>query len=226
MRISIMGLCAVVLLLGPLCSVGAAGKCEDVMNKFKKDGFSGLDEKESITMMECKFAEWNAKRDKLEAEAAEAKKCESRENLISILLDDLKFRTEVGYADTVEIRQNKDDDDGDDDDGDDDDESTLKLDEEAYRVAVGYFNRPASGLLLPLVNKGLGGRWEEKVCPFIDDELKFDLSFGFGRTVQDPKGPDNLKTSNKTFFNVGLRYSVPLEQLLPFFGINTSPRLQ
>ena len=142
MRLFIMGLCAVTLFLGSTCSVGAAGKCENVMNKFKANGFSGLDTKESITMMECKFAEWNAKRDKSEAEAAEEKnqgrKRVYEKNPVWLLLDDLKFKSDVGYTNTVGIIRDK----------EKSDPAPLRLDEEAYSVEVGYFDKPAFDVLL------------------------------------------------------------------------------
>ena len=219
MRLSIMGLCAVALFLGSVCSVGAAEECKDVMDKFEEsvknsntpgDAISGLGPEKLMTMMRCEFE------DKLESEAESLKRKHAyQKNWLLILLDDLKFRSEVGYTNTVGTRRE----DGGNPEG-------LLKKEEAYSVEVGYFGKPAFDFLL-LGNKsyrGHKGKTEKadfypngSWCSLFDDELKFDLSFGFGRTiVNEDNNGSSLETTNKTFFNVGLRYSLPLDQ--PLFG--------
>lgn len=187
MRLSIMGLCADALFLGPICSVGAA---EDSSQK-----------------EECEAKN---------SSGAQKHDCKDQGHPYrSFFLDNLELRATLGYTDIAGTERGG--------------GAPVRLDrEEAYSVEVGWFEKPAFDILLLLWGKQsyrqhkeetgktnwCSNNQEVSLCSLFDDELKFNLGFGFGRTIVKKEKDNNgtsLGTTNKTYFNVGLSYSVPLD---------------
>ena len=197
MRLSILGLCAVALFLGSVCSVGAA----EANSTGEEALFSALDQDKLRKMI----AEW----DKSEAKAGERKRKYEKRPVSRFFLDNLELKAALGYTDIAGTKRGS--------------GSPVSLDkEEAYSVEVGWFDKPAFDFLLLgdksyKEHKGKTGKTDlcskESWLSFFDDELKFDLGLGFGRTIIKKDNGSSLEATSKTYFNVGLHYSVPLEQL-------------
>ena len=155
-----------------------------------------------------------------------------RKPIRSFLLGDLKFKANAGYTETVgsnrlRSRGRRSDEDG-------DESGRLDNRAEAYGVEVGWFGKPVLRDFFFLFwdkdieehrkavekAKRTGeGNWDSLGF----DAVKLDLSFGFGRSIVDNlAGQQTLETYNKTFFTVGVHYSIPLRQF-PFFSFLDLP---
>lgn len=253
-RYFILGVCAVAILLSPLCRGGAAEastmdlpqkECQTLMKEVQRsvqnsktlgDALGNIDDQDEMKkLLLCQVTEREAEKEaerkaKREAEKkAERKAKYLKRPFTSFLLGDLRLKANAGYTETVgsnrlrrrvRILGKR-------------GEESGRLDnrQEAYGVEVGYFGKPVLRDFFFLFRNediekhrkaikkaektGKGNRSSR-----ILDAVKFDLSFGFGRSIIDNlAGQQTLETYNKTFFTVGMHYSIPLRQLFPFLDL-------
>lgn len=255
-RYFILGVGAVALFLSPLCAGGAAAEtstttsrqqeCQTLTEEVQRsvqnsktlgDALGNIDQDELMKkLLLCQVVTTGneqATKENEQATNVEAVYLEKR--VRSFILGDLKFKVNAGYTETVgsnrlrpRVRLS----------GKRQDESgRLDNRAEAYGVEVGWFGKPVlRDFFFLFLNKNIGehrkavqkakkmgeGNWDSLVF----DAVKFDLSFGFGRSIVDNlAGQQTLETYNKTFFTVAVHYSIPLRQLLPSSFLGLPPPL-
>lgn len=243
-RYFILGVCVGTLLLSPLWTGGAAAEtstmdqwekeCQNLTKEVWRsaqnikalgDAHDNIDQDKMKKLLLCQVVTTENEREVKEDEQATDKKEYLKKPRSSFFLGDLEFKANAGYTETVGssrlrprfILPNHLD-------------NRARLDNraEAYGVEVGWFGKPVlRDFFFLFGNKNIkkhGDAVKEakkegkgNLDSLVFDAVKLDLSFGFGRSIVDNlAGQQTLETYNKTFFTVGVHYSIPLRQ---FFKI-------